>query len=301
MINNQDRQNDQIQIRVSYHENEIYDDRFSLFKTKGVALCRVLTIIWVIYIIMSMAVLTTTSYTYQPELKPLDVETILNESIKQTEALESLSPTEKMTSDTDSVTDTESDTETNTDTETDTTTESEIDSKLTNDELDVTYEDESEDYDEPVTYVYKPIPNEPTPSPYINNDNDGDGYRYFATEDELYYFYRIVTNEIGSGHYESKIRVAQVILNRIESSRFNNDMIGVIFAPGQFQFISTETGDIWLPSEPTQDTINACNEALVASTPDYTMGALFFCNQSCDFSSWATYLFTDIDGHNFYK
>ena len=55
------------------------------------------------------------------------------------------------------------------------------------------------------------------------------------TEEEMEIFERIVEAEVTTNNYEGKLAVANVILNRIESSKFPNTIAGVIYQPGAFQ------------------------------------------------------------------
>lgn len=134
--------------------------------------------------------------------------------------------------------------------------------------------------------------------------NYNETYRYLASEEELYWFYKIVDCEVSDGWgydrqsiYESKLRVAQVILNRVESSKFPNNIIDNIFAENQFSPV--DAGALY-DRVPSELTIQACNDALLSYTPDYTYGALYFMSGGVYYLSWATYLFTDDVGHSFF-
>jgi len=58
------------------------------------------------------------------------------------------------------------------------------------------------------------------------------------TEEEIEIFERIVEAEVGGNNYEGKLAVANVILNRVQSSRFPNTLKEVVFAKKQFSPIS---------------------------------------------------------------
>lgn len=111
------------------------------------------------------------------------------------------------------------------------------------------------------------------------------------TEEELMYFYRCVETEVCGADFRSKVNVASVILNRLYSDRFPDDLITVITSPSQFAYSRTNI---------TESTVAAC--AYAFEIEDTTDGALFF--HSGDFSETfnsATYIFTDSVGHHFYK
>ncbi len=130
-------------------------------------------------------------------------------------------------------------------------------------------------------------------------------YRYSCSDSEYNIFLNIVEAELtgndpeGVGDYETavecKLRVAQVILNRVESSKFPNSIEGVVYAPGQFQPISDGRYGTLEISDATRE---ACELALKSNTKDYTEGCVYFAQ--CWFD-WATYHFTDESGHHFYS
>ena len=66
----------------------------------------------------------------------------------------------------------------------------------------------------------------------------------YYNEDDIYWMSRIITWESGNQPVAGQIGVGNVVLNRIESSRFADTLKGVIFQPGQFT--PAETGAIYL-------------------------------------------------------
>ncbi|MBE5921805.1 MAG: cell wall hydrolase [Lachnospiraceae bacterium] len=84
---------------------------------------------------------------------------------------------------------------------------------------------------------------------------------------------RIVEAEAQNQGDIGKILVANVILNRVESSRFPNDITDVIFQKGQFSPVSNGRFYSITVSESTRD---AVDRALAGE--DYSEGALFFAN-----------------------
>lgn len=131
-------------------------------------------------------------------------------------------------------------------------------------------------------------------------------YRYDITEKEFKEFVRVVEAEVTGDNpfgvddedaYESKLRVAQVILNRVESPHFPDTVHDVIFQKNAFtplldgRYYEVEISDI---------TIQACKDALLSSTPDLTDGCEFFSSgtKTCLYGS---YNFTDAVGHSFFN
>lgn len=263
-----------VKVRLTY--KEINEGQFLLLKTKGRVLSRVLSILWIIYLIIFPLILPVSASTY------MDTETMVTETFNSNIKVEKIISTDNMT-DSEIISETDLDTTLDTEIDTNTTTDTQTDSDTEIEHYEETYDNTN--YNEEIE-ITTPIYNE-----------NSEEYRYQPTETELYYFYRIVQCEIGGGTYESKLRVCQVILNRIESDRFPNNMYDVIFAPGQFT--PADNGYIY-NATPSDDVIKACNDSLLTSTPDYTDGALFFMVGVYDFT-WATYKFTDESGHSFYE
>ena len=56
----------------------------------------------------------------------------------------------------------------------------------------------------------------------------------YYNSDDLYWMSRIITAEAGNQPLKGQIAVGNVVLNRVESSRFANTVKGVIFQEGQF-------------------------------------------------------------------
>jgi len=101
--------------------------------------------------------------------------------------------------------------------------------------------------------------------------------------------YEVVECEVHGGDKESKIHVAHVIRNRVNSDLFPNDYYSVCTAPNQF----------YLRGDVEQSTIDAVNEAITIE--DTTYGALFFHSMGYqDTFCGYPYKFTDNIGHCFY-
>ncbi len=130
--------------------------------------------------------------------------------------------------------------------------------------------------------------------------------RYNITEKEFSEFVRVVEAEVTGDNpfgvnyddaYKSKLLVAQVILNRVESPDFPNTVHDVIFQKNAFTPLVD--GRYW-EVEISQVTIDACKDALLLETEDITYGCEFFSSgtKECKYGS---YVFTDNVGHSFFK
>ena len=111
------------------------------------------------------------------------------------------------------------------------------------------------------------------------------------TEDEIYLMQRCIETETFEQSFDSKVNVANVILNRIEDRRFGNSVNEIITSPKQFAFGRKDI---------SEDTNLALEYAYMFE--DTTDGALYFHSLSYrpKFSG-ANYIFTDDAGHHFYK
>lgn len=131
----------------------------------------------------------------------------------------------------------------------------------------------------------------------------GHGVWSDVTDAEFDALCRIVEAEAGGCSLQEKIYVADVVLNRVMSSRFvQKTIIGVIMAPKQFQPVTN--GRYW-SANPSAESKHAVKYAL--SHIDSAMGALYFMNPKLsdpDNVSWFErelhYLFT-IDETAFFR
>lgn len=114
-------------------------------------------------------------------------------------------------------------------------------------------------------------------------------YDYY-TEDEIYLMQKCIETETFEADFDSKVNVASVILNRIESEEFSDNVYDVI-VPGQFAFGRNNI---------SEDTVLALEYAFMIG--DTTNGALYFHSLSYTPTfNGASYIFTDELGHHFYK
>lgn len=122
-----------------------------------------------------------------------------------------------------------------------------------------------------------------------------------VTDSDYYWLTRIVEAEAGNQDEIGKILVANVIINRVKSSMFPNDIKSVIFQNNgrTYQFEPVKNGRIY-DMNPTQNTISCVDRAL--NGEDYSCGALYFTMKTSSkswFNTSLTLLFVHGD-HYFY-
>jgi len=100
------------------------------------------------------------------------------------------------------------------------------------------------------------------------------------SDDDMNLFYHIVEAEAGGEDIKGRILVANVILNRIKSSKFPNSLKSVIYAGKQFSPVSD--GRLWRVKV-SSGTKQAVKKALDGE--DYSQGALYFMERSLAASS----------------
>jgi len=91
---------------------------------------------------------------------------------------------------------------------------------------------------------------------------------------------RAVYSEARGEPYEGQVAVAAVIINRVQDSRWPNNVHGVIFEP--WAFTAVHDGQFWL--EPNQSAYNAVDDALRGWDPTYR--STFYYNPVTATSSW---------------
>ena len=101
---------------------------------------------------------------------------------------------------------------------------------------------------------------------------------------------RCIETETFEADFDSKVNVASVILNRIESDEFANE-VSEIIVKGQFAFGRENI---------SENTVLALEYAFMIG--DTTDGALYFhSNPKTETFNGAEFIFTDTAGHHFYK
>ncbi len=105
-----------------------------------------------------------------------------------------------------------------------------------------------------------------------------------VTEDDYYWFTKIVEAEAGDQDMIGRILVANVIINRVCSGQFPGSISAVIFQNNgrTYQFEPVKNGRIY-NMNPSAETVEAVNRAL--SGEDYSQGALYFTMKTSS-SSW---------------
>ncbi|MCY8256399.1 cell wall hydrolase [Bacillus spizizenii] len=100
------------------------------------------------------------------------------------------------------------------------------------------------------------------------------------TSSEVDLLARLVRAEAESEPYTGKVAVAEVVLNRVESSQFPNSIRDVIYQSGQFSPVSN--GSINQPAD--SESLNAAKQALGSGS---NVGdALFFYNPATATNRW---------------
>ena len=112
----------------------------------------------------------------------------------------------------------------------------------------------------------------------------------YYTEDEVMLICRVVETETYQCDFDSKVNVANVVLNRIESGEFGETVEDVITADNQFTYGRKSI---------TEDTILAVMFAF--EFEDTTNGATYFhSNEKTDTFCGKNYIFSDDAVHHFY-
>lgn len=115
-------------------------------------------------------------------------------------------------------------------------------------------------------------------------------YDYYSPE-EITLMERCIETEGYQADFASKVNIACVILNRINSEDFQDSVYGVITAENQFAYGRTEiSSDSKLALEfafEIEDTTDGC--------------IAFHSNRKGEFFNNWEYVFTDAVGHNFYR
>lgn len=122
------------------------------------------------------------------------------------------------------------------------------------------------------------------------------GENLTITKSEYEDLCKIVQAEAGNQDEKGKILVANVILNRVNNPKFDNNIHDVIFASGQFSPVRNGSFNKAVPTDETKEAINK-----VLDGEDYSEGALYFRATSSN-GNWGKHkiLFAH-GGHKFYK
>ena len=111
------------------------------------------------------------------------------------------------------------------------------------------------------------------------------------SEEEINLICRVVETECYQQYFDSKVNVANVILNRYYDGRFGDTITEVVTSPKQFAYGRKNI---------EEDTMLAVQYAY--EFDDTTQGSLYFhSNKKTDTFNGASFVFQDDAGHNFYK
>lgn len=137
-------------------------------------------------------------------------------------------------------------------------------------------------------------------STYTVSINDGSVINTSYTSEDLYWLSRIVEAEASGEPYAGKLAVANIVLNRKDSSEFPNTIKGVVFDSNYgIQFTPIKDGTIY--NTPSQESVNAARDALNGN--NNIGSSLYFLNPDKSTSSWITSnrtFYTRISNHYFY-
>lgn len=95
-----------------------------------------------------------------------------------------------------------------------------------------------------------------------------------VTDDERNLLARLVEAEARGEPYEGKVGVAIVVLNRVLSEEFPNDIRSVIYQKGQFSPVSNGS----INCNPSEESYQAVDEAVRRINAGNTLGSLYFYN-----------------------
>jgi N-acetylmuramoyl-L-alanine amidase len=117
-----------------------------------------------------------------------------------------------------------------------------------------------------------------------------------SDRDDISLLTRVVAAEAGGEPFVGQVAVAAVILNRIESPYFPNNLAGVIYQPLAFESVSN--GLIWRVTE-LDESRRAVRDALRGWDPTY--GAIYFWNPAKPVNPWVwtREIITEIGHHVF--
>jgi N-acetylmuramoyl-L-alanine amidase len=121
------------------------------------------------------------------------------------------------------------------------------------------------------------------------------GSSYYGDND-VYMLSHIIEAEAGSEPFIGKVGVGNVVMNRVNSSRFADTIAGVIFAPGQFDAVANGS---YYSVSPSQDSIRAACYALEGY--NYVGESVYFLNPYISSSSWGMSDPIYIGNHVFFR
>lgn len=116
--------------------------------------------------------------------------------------------------------------------------------------------------------------------PTLNNTSPAKVQKPAPSQGDLNLLARVIHAEARGEPFEGQVAVGAVLLNRLKSPRFPNNLWGVIFKEGEF--CTVRDGQVWL--RPDATAYRAAQLALKGWDPTY--GALYFYNPAKTTSRW---------------
>jgi len=113
--------------------------------------------------------------------------------------------------------------------------------------------------------------------------------------DEKELLFKLVESEAGNQSIIGRKLVAEVVINRLDSTRFPDNITDVIYEDGQFTVVSDKR---LFSAEPTDETRSAVMD-VINGERNTKKNVLFFAHKSIDFSRWTTKAFT-LEDHTFW-
>ncbi len=124
-----------------------------------------------------------------------------------------------------------------------------------------------------------------------------------VTPEEYELLLYCVGHETRSGSLPHKILITEVIFNRVQGPKFGRTVRDVVLAPGQFDVMVGYQG--WGDWTPDPTTVEAVNLVLSGSAPNYSEGAVYFCNPYIvgegNWFDMTRQVVCEIEGHRFYR
>ena len=100
-----------------------------------------------------------------------------------------------------------------------------------------------------------------------------------AVQGEEYLLACLIQAEAGGEIYEGKLAVANVVLNRVQSSSFANSITDVIYQSGQFSVVNNGSLASIMSQGPAQECVQAAQDALAGN--NNVPGYLYFRSKHC--------------------
>lgn len=131
-------------------------------------------------------------------------------------------------------------------------------------------------------------------------DGGEDHYSALASVEDYFWLSRIIYAEAGQQSMAAMLAVGQVVLNRVEDSRFPSTVFAVVFdRNGGMQFTPVQTGGVYYePSEQAKAAAYMCYEGY-----DLVGDSLYFVNPAYGNAAWFNankVYFATVGDHDFY-